>query len=73
MNYAVHMQNQRDSYKAAYERVAAERDGLERVARVLLRQVKRGGPSNIERFATDYFGDDAALFTARVAGEAESA
>lgn len=53
--------------------LTAERDGLERVARVLLRQVKRGGPSNIENFATDYFGDDAALFTAHVVGEAESA
>lgn len=53
--------------------LTAERDALERIARVLLRQVKRGGPSNIERYPIDYFGVDASLFNARVVGEAESA
>lgn len=44
------------------DRLLAENEGLRRVVRVLHRQVQRGGPSNIEHFAEDYFGEDADLF-----------
>lgn len=40
----------------------AETAALERIIRVLLRQVKCGGPSNIEQYAAHYFGVDADLF-----------